>query len=89
MERIRPLIRILLAAASLSGVSNLLACRVDEVTFGVGNARVEDSFGNPVMRPYAEEDSLRLYRFEIERKDPDRADNAESETSAPPIPDGD
>ncbi len=50
----------------------LTACNVDEVTFGVGNARTEDAFGNPVVRPYQEEDGLRLYRIEIERdKDDD------------------
>ena len=38
----------------------LTACNVDEVTFGVGNARTEDAYG------------LRLYRIEIERdKDDD------------------
>ncbi|MCR9216468.1 MAG: hypothetical protein NXI14_04620 [bacterium] len=60
--------------ALLTGAAMLTACNVDEVTFGVGNARTEDSFGNPVVQPYQEEDGLRLYRIEIERDKDDDED---------------
>ncbi len=46
-------------------------CQVDEVTFGVGNAHTEDSFGNPVVRPFDPDESLNLYRHKIERDKPD------------------
>ncbi|MFU8828990.1 MAG: hypothetical protein ACNA8P_06085 [Phycisphaerales bacterium] len=54
---------------------------MDEVTFGVGDARAEDSFGEPVVRPYQE--THRLHRHEIRREpsDPDPV--------APPSPEGD
>ena len=65
----------------LLGASCLLTagCNVDEVTFGVGNARTEDRFGNPVMQPYDEGASLRLYRFEIERGE-DKKDDGDRQT---------
>lgn len=62
----------------------MAGCQVDEITFGVGNARTEDAFGNPVLQPYQEEDSLRLYRIEIERDKPDEPE----EERAEPAPDG-
>ncbi len=69
---------IALASVTLAG------CQVDEITFGVGNARTEDAFGNPVLQPYQEEDSLRLYRIEIERDKPEEPEEA----VAQPAPDG-
>ncbi len=65
---------LLAFTALLTGAATLTACNVDEVTFGVGNARTEDAFGNPVVRPYQEEDGLRLYRIEIERDKDDDED---------------
>lgn len=65
---------LLAFTALLTGAATLTACNVDEVTFGVGNARTEDAFGNPVVRPYQEEDGLRLYRIDIERGKDDEKD---------------
>jgi len=66
-------------------------CQVDEVTFGVGNARTEDAFGNPVVRPFDPDESLRLYRHRIERDKPDAPDAPDepepSTTDPDPYPD--
>jgi hypothetical protein len=60
---------IALLAATFAGSAG---CQVDEITFGVGNARTEDAFGNPVVRPYAEEDSLQVLRYKIPKPDPEQ-----------------
>jgi len=57
-------------------------CQVDEVTVGVGNARTEDAFGNPVVRPFDPDESLRLYRYEIERDKPKQEDEEPETTDA-------
>jgi hypothetical protein len=72
MVRYRRRSLIARSALWLAAVVVLMApagCGVDEVSFGVGNARTEDAFGNPIMRPYELDDGLCLYRFEIERED--------------------
>ncbi|MFI4855528.1 MAG: hypothetical protein ACIAQF_11195 [Phycisphaerales bacterium JB065] len=63
----------------------IAGCQVDEITFGVGNARTEDAFGAPVVQPYQEGDSLRLYRIEIERDKPEESEEppAESDPDGP------
>ena len=68
-----------------SATAALAGCQVDEITFGVGNARTEDAFGAPVVQPYQEGDSLRLYRIEIERDKPEESQEppAESGTDEP------
>ncbi|MFG0291656.1 MAG: hypothetical protein ACF8MJ_00715 [Phycisphaerales bacterium JB050] len=68
-----------------SATAALASCQVDEITFGVGNARTEDAFGAPVVQPYQEGDSLRLYRIEIERDKPEESEEppAESDPDGP------
>jgi hypothetical protein len=62
-------------ALMVTGLAAAIAgCQVDEVTIGVGNARTEDAFGNPVVRPFDPDESLRLYRYEIERDKPKQED---------------
>ncbi len=63
-------------------------CQVDEVTIGVGNARTEDAFGNPVVRPFDPDEALRLYRYEIEREKPQENEKKDpDQPNAPGDPD--
>lgn len=68
------------ALAALAG--GVAGCQIDEVTVGVGDARTEDAFGNPEVRPFDPDESLQLYRHKIERKKPEKED--EPETGDPP-----
>lgn len=65
-------------------------CQVDEITIGVGDARTEDSFGNPMIRPFDPDESLNLYRYQIERDKPeddeDHEDEAQQQDPGDPDP---
>lgn len=54
-------------------------CQIDEVTVGVGNARTEDAFGDPVVRPFDPDESLQLYRHRIEREKPEEQGEPEAD----------
>lgn len=67
-------------------VGAVAGCQIDEVTVGVGDARTEDAFGDPVVRPFDPDESLQLYRHRIERKKPEQQDEP-GEPDDPDAPD--
>lgn len=77
-------IALITTGLAVGGFLCATGCQVDEVTVGVGNARTEDSFGNPMVRPFDPDESLRLYRHKIERKKPENDDQPETGDATDP-----